>query len=65
MRHNLTDEDSFDERSDDKGAEPEGLVLAEIEDRLVGLCAKTSGSVLFSCFIVGCGVIIFRWLGFG
>lgn len=31
--YNLTDEDSFDNRSDARGAEPEGLVLAEIDDK--------------------------------
>lgn len=28
--------DTFDGRSDDKGAEPEGLAMAEIDGRLVG-----------------------------
>ncbi|CAN0479244.1 unnamed protein product, partial [Scytosiphon promiscuus] len=28
-----TDADSFDGRSDDKGAEPEGLAMAEIDGR--------------------------------
>lgn len=31
----LSDADTFDERSDDKGPEPEGLVMAEIDGRFV------------------------------
>lgn len=35
LLNEITGVDTFDGRSDDKGAEPEGLVMAEIDGRFV------------------------------